>query len=107
MVNALTSTCNKIWQKGDLQLCQNYQTVSLISHLKNIMLKVLLNRLQPQVEKFLLKSRQDSNLAEAPLNRYLNSEFCLKNAYNTNAICSMFSLILRKHSVWCGIDALW
>ena len=37
--------------KGDLQQCQNYQTISLISHPSKAMLKTILNRLKPQVEK--------------------------------------------------------
>ena len=66
MINILTSICNKIWKtgewpttwtqslvitlpkKGNLQLCQNYRTISLISHPSKVMLKIILNRLQPQ-----------------------------------------------------------
>ena len=54
MIDALLKICNKIWQtgewpttwtqslvitlpkKGNLQQCQNYQTISLISHSENI-----------------------------------------------------------------------
>ena len=63
--------CNKIWQTGgwptpwtqsliitlpkksNLQLCQNYLTISLISHPSKVMLKILLNRLKPQAEKII------------------------------------------------------
>ena len=63
--------CNKIWQtgewptqwtqslvitlpkKGKLQLCQNYCTISLISHPSKAMLKIILNRLKPEVEKII------------------------------------------------------
>ena len=38
-------------KKGNLQLCQNYITISLISHLSKVMLKVILNRLRPQAEE--------------------------------------------------------
>jgi hypothetical protein len=65
-ISALTIICNKIWQtgewptpwtqsliitlpkKGNLQQCQNYRTISLISHPSKVMLKILLNRLKPQ-----------------------------------------------------------
>ena len=61
--------CNKIWQtgewltpwtqsliitllkKGNPQLCQNYPTISLISHPSKVMLRILLNRLKPQAEE--------------------------------------------------------
>ena len=36
---------------GNLQLCQNYRTISLISHSSKVMLKVILNRLKPQAEE--------------------------------------------------------
>ena len=68
MISALLTICNKVWQtgewpttwtqsliitlpkKGNLQLCQNYRTISLISHPSKVMLKILLNRLKPQAE---------------------------------------------------------
>ena len=67
VITALTTICNKIWQtgewptpwtqsivitlpkKGNLQQCQNYQTIHLISHLSKVMLKIILHRLKPQV----------------------------------------------------------
>ena len=68
-IDILTAICNKIWRtgewlttwtqslvitlpkKGNLQLCQNYKTISLISHPSKVMLKIILNRLQPQAEE--------------------------------------------------------
>ena len=40
-------------KKGNLQLCQNYRTISLISHPSKVMLKIILNRLQPQTEEII------------------------------------------------------
>ena len=69
MIDILTTICNKIWKtgeypttwtkflvitlpkKGNLQLCQNYRTISLISHPSKVMLKTILNRLQPRAEE--------------------------------------------------------
>ena len=69
VITALTAICKKIWQtgewptpwiqslvitlpkKGNLQQCQNYRTISLISHPSKVMLKIILNRLKPQAEK--------------------------------------------------------
>ena len=68
MIDVLPNICNKIWQtgewpmpwtqslvitlpkKGNLLQCQNYRTISLISHASKVMLKILLNRLTPQAE---------------------------------------------------------
>ena len=41
-------------RKGNLQLCQNYRTKSLISHLSKVMLKVILNILKPHQHQQIL-----------------------------------------------------
>ena len=69
MIDVLTEICNRIWRtgewrtpwtqsliitlpkKGNLQLCQNYRTIRLISHSSKVMLKVSLNRLKPKAEE--------------------------------------------------------
>ena len=40
-------------KKSNLHLCQNYRAISLISHSSNIMLKVILNRLKPQLKEII------------------------------------------------------
>ena len=75
MIDVLTEICNRIWRtgewptpwtqsliitlpkKGTLQLCQNYRTISLISHLSKVMLKVILNRLKPQAEEIIAEEQ--------------------------------------------------
>ena len=75
MISALTIICNKIWEtgewptpwtksmiitlpkKGNLQICNNYRTISLISHPSKVMLKVLLNRLKPQAEEIIAEEQ--------------------------------------------------
>ena len=45
---------------GNLQLCQNYRTISLISHSSKVMLKVILNRLnrlKPQAEEIIAEEQ--------------------------------------------------
>ena len=44
-------------RKGNLQLCSNYRTISLISHASKVMLKVILNRLKPQAEKIIAEEQ--------------------------------------------------
>ena len=44
-------------KKSNLQLCQSYQTTSLISLLSKVMLKIILNRLQPQVEEIIAEEQ--------------------------------------------------
>ena len=74
-IDALTIICNKIWQsgewpttwtqsliitlpkKGNLQECQNYRTISLISHPSKVLLKIILNRLKPQAEQIIAEEQ--------------------------------------------------
>ena len=44
-------------KKGNLQLCQNYRTISLIGHPCKVMLKIILNRLQPQAEEIIAEEQ--------------------------------------------------
>ena len=102
MVNALLTICNKIWRTGEwptpwtqslvitlpkngnLQLCQNYRTISLISHPSKVMLKIILNRLKPEAEKIIAEEqagfRPGSSTTEHILNlrilceRYLHHQ---------------------------------
>ena len=75
MISVLLIICNKIWQtgewptqwtqslvitlpkKGNLQLCQDYRTISLISHPSKVMLKILLNCLKPEAEKIIAEEQ--------------------------------------------------
>ena len=43
--------------KDNLQQCQNYRTISLISHPSKVMLKIILNRLKPQAEKIIAEEQ--------------------------------------------------
>ena len=69
MIDVLTEICYRIWRtgewptpwtqsliitlpkKGNMQLCQYYRTISLISHSSKVMLEIILNRLKPQAEE--------------------------------------------------------
>ena len=72
MIDVLKEICIRIWRtgewptpwtqsliitlpkKGNLQLCQNYKT---ISHSSKVMLKVILNRLKPQAEEIIAEEQ--------------------------------------------------
>ena len=74
MIDIRTAICNKIWRtgewpttwtqslvitlpkKGNLQLCQNYRTISLISQSSKVKLKII-NRLQPQAEEIIAEEQ--------------------------------------------------
>ena len=67
IVNVFTELCQKSWsmkkwpaqwtqylvipipKKGNLRQCENYRTLILISHSSKILLRIIINRLNPQV----------------------------------------------------------
>ena len=75
VVQVLHAICTKIWEtgkwpstwtksiiitipnKGNLQLCNNYRTISLISHGIKVMLMIILYRLKPQVENIIAEEQ--------------------------------------------------
>ena len=92
MIDILTAICNKIWKtgewpttwtqslvitvpkKGNLQLCQNYRTISLISHPSKVMLKIILNRLQPQVEEIIAEEQAGFRAGKSTTEQNIQSQ---------------------------------
>eukprot|EP00057_Strongylocentrotus_purpuratus_P017943 XP_011672417.1 PREDICTED: uncharacterized protein LOC105442206 [Strongylocentrotus purpuratus] len=90
MIDMLLIICNKIWQtgewpsswtqsliislpeKGNLQLCQNYRTISLISHPSKVMLRILLNRLKPQAEEIIKEEQACFRAGRSTTEQILN-----------------------------------
>ena len=90
MIDALHIICSKIWQtgkwptqwtqsliitlpkKGNVQMCQNYHTISLISHPSKVMLKILLNRLQPQAEEIIAEEQAGFRMGRSTTEQMFN-----------------------------------
>ena len=107
IIDIMTAICKKIWKTGewpttwtqslvitlpridDLQLCQNYRTISLISHRSKVMLKIILDRLQQK--RSLQKSKQVSEPEGAPQNKYSISGSSARNTCSISRISTMSS----------------
>ena len=90
MIDILTPICNKIWKtekwpttwiqflvttppkKGNLQMCQNYRTISLIIHPSNVMLNVILNRLQLQANEIIAEEQAGFNAGRSTKEQIFN-----------------------------------
>ena len=103
VITALTTICNKIWQtgewptqwtqslvitlpkKGNLQQCQNYRTINLISHPSKVMLKIILNRLKPQAEKIIAEEQAGFRAEQegVPKSRSSTYAFYVRNISST------------------------
>ena len=90
MKDIATEICNRIWRKGELpnpltqsliitlpkkgnlQLCQNYRTISLISHSSKVMLKIILNRLKPQAAEIIAEAQAGFRARRSTTEQILN-----------------------------------
>ena len=125
MIDILVTLCNKIWKtgewpttwtqslvitrpkKGNLQLCQNYRTISLISHPSKVMLKIIQNRLQPQAEKIIAEEqagfRTERSTTEQIFNLRILGEKYLQHQQNLYHVSIDFKKAFDR--VWH--EALW
>ena len=121
VADILTAICNKIWQngewpipwtqsliitlpkKGNLQLCQNYRTISLISHAS----KVILNRLKPQAEEINAEEQAGFRSGRSTTEQIFNLRIlCEKYSQHQQDIYHVFIDFKKAFDrVW--YDALW
>ena len=94
-------------KKGNLQLCQNYRTISLISHSSEVMLKVILKRLKPQAEEIIAEEqagfRARRSTTEQILNLRILCEKYLQHQQNLYHVLIDFKKAFDR--VW--LTALW
>ena len=99
MIELLIKICNKIWQTGEwltqwtqaliitllkngnLKLCQNYRTISLISHASKVILKIIVNRLNPQAEKIIAEEQA----------RFRSGRITTEQIFNLRVLCEKYS----------------
>ena len=104
MIDMLFIICNKIWRtgewptpwtqsliitlpwKGYLQLYENYRTISLISHLSKVMLRILQNRLKPQAEEIIREEQAGFRAGRSTTEQILILEYSVINTCNTSII---------------------
>ena len=125
MIDILTAICNKIWKtgelsttwtqslvialpkKGNLQLCQNYRTINLISQPSKVMLKIILNRFQPQAEEVIAEEqagfRSGRSITEQIFNLRILCEKYLQHQQNLYHVFIDFKKSFDR--VWH--EALW
>ena len=89
-------------KKGNLQLCQNYRTISLISHSSKVMLKVILKRLKPQAEEIIAEKqagfRAGKSTKEQIFNLRILSEKYLQHQQNLYHVFIDFKIAFDR--VW-------
>ena len=125
MIDILTTICNKIWKtgewpttwtqtlvitlpkKGNLQLCQNYRTISLISHPSKVMLKIILSRLQPQAEEVIADEQASFRAGRSTTEQIFNLRIlCEKYLQHQQNLYHVF-IDFRKAFDRVWHEALW
>ena len=124
MTDILTTICNKIWKtgewpttwtqslvitlpkKGNLQLCQNYRTTSLISHPSKVML-VILNRLQPQAEEIIAEEQAGFRAGRSTTEQIFNLRILCEKylQHQQNLYCVFIDFKKAFDRAWH--EALW
>ena len=61
-------------KKVDLKKCSNYRTISLISHISKILLRIILNRLIPQVEDILAEEQAGFRINQSTTEHILTAD---------------------------------
>ena len=125
MIDILIAICNNIWKtgewpttwtqslvitlpkKGNLQLCQNYRTISLISHPSKVMLKIILNRLQPQAEEIIAEEQAGFRAGRSTTEQIFNLRIlCEKYLQHQQNLYHVF-IDLKKAFDRVWHEALW
>ena len=91
-------------KKGNLQLCQNYRTMSLISRLNKIMLKIILNRPKSQAEEIIAEEQAGFRAGRSTTEQIFNFRILCESTSSISRICSMSSLISKKVLTKYGIQ---
>ena len=94
-------------KKGNLQLRENYRTISLISHPNKVMLKIILNRLQPQAEEVIAEEQAGFRTRRSATEQISNLRILcnkyLQHQQNLNHVFTDFKMAFDR--VWH--EALW
>ena len=94
-------------KKGNLQQCQNYRTISLISHPKKVMLRIILNRIKPQAGNIIAEEHAGFRTGRSTTEQSSTWEFFVRNIFNINKISTMYSLDFKKAFDWVWLAAMW
>ena len=109
VIEILKLICNRIWttgiwpkawtqsliitipKKGNLQLCNNYRTINLISHPSKVLLNVILNRLRPQAENIIAEEQAGFRVGRSISEQIFNLRMFVKNIPIINSIYIIYS----------------
>lgn len=122
---ALTTLCQKIWnskvwpkewtrslviplpKKGNLRQCQNYRTISLISHPSKVMLRIILNRLKSYAEELLSEEQAGFRPGRSTVEQIFNCRIMIEKHLQHQKILYHNFIDFRKAFDRVWHDGLW
>ena len=102
LIKIFTTICQQIWKtkkwpdqwtksliipipkKGDSRKCSNYHTLSLIPHASKILLRIILNRLNPQAETILAEEQAGFRKSRSTIEQILNCRILMEKHIENN-----------------------
>ena len=90
-----------------MQQCQNYRTISLISHPSKVMLKVILNSFKPQAEKIFAEEKAGFRARRSTIEQIFNLRtLCEKHPQHQQ---ELFHVFIGSKKVFDRVwhEALW
>ena len=88
--------------KGSKQKCENYRTISLISHSSKIMLNIILNRLKHYTEDFISEEQDGFRTGRSTSEQIFNLRVISENILSIVNHYINFSLISKKRLIEYG-----
>ena len=98
----MKSESRSLAKKGNPKQCNNYHTMSLISHPSKVPLRIILNRLEPQAKIIIAEGQAGFRKTGAQWNRYLSPESLEKYISNIKENCTRYSSTSKKLLTGCG-----
>ena len=114
IVNVFTELCQQSWsmkkwlaqwtqslvipipKKDNLGKCENYRTLSLISHSSKMLLRIILNRLNPQVEHILSDEQAGFRKGRSTVEQIFNCRILMERLIESQKDLYHNFTILRK-----------
>ncbi|GFR65860.1 endonuclease-reverse transcriptase [Elysia marginata] len=121
-----TALCQRIWnekklstewtkslvvplpKKGNLRLCNNYRTISLISHPSKVMLRVILNRLKPKAEEIFAEEQAGFRAGRSTVEQIFNCRILIEKhmQHQRDLFHNFIDFKKAFDRVW-WLDGLW
>ena len=98
-----TSLIITIPKKGDLKKCANYRTISLICHASKILIRIIINRMNPQIEKILAEEQVGFRKKRNTREYILNSRILTEKHIEYNLILYHNFIDYKNHSTESGM----